>query len=135
MNFLPLFKRTMRLSRFPGAHGNFAPHQSAEGGTKYKLFFSGTYHISFTPASDGISRSLYCETALPTVEPRELKQPGACKRYPLRRPYPVIPHSCTYATPVRDRGERQSGSATSGAPNTVPWHAEHGISVLEMSLL
>lgn len=119
------------LPRFSDAHGNFAPHQSA--GEQSTNFFSGTYHISFTPTSNGILRSL-CETAqrhtATRVEPTRPTATG------LRAtPYgTVIPHSYTYATPLRDRGERQSGSNV-GVPNTVPWHAEHGISVLEMSLL
>lgn len=120
------------LPRFSYAHENFAPHQSAR--EQSTNFFSGTYHISFTPTSDGILRSL-CETALRHTATRaEPTRPTATG---LRRatPYgPVIPHSYTYATLLRDKGERQSGSNVE-VPNTVPWHAEHGISVLEMSLL
>lgn len=71
-------------------------------------FFSGTYHISFTPTSDGISRSLGETAALRRAATRA-KPTGELTA--LANPYgTVIPHSYTYAAPAGDRGERQSGS-------------------------
>jgi len=67
-------------------------------------------------------------------QPRELNQAGPTTNLQATPYGPVILHSYTYATLLRDRGKRQSGSNVE-VPNTVPWHAEHGISVLEMSLL
>jgi len=118
----------------PARTETLRPINQRKGEQSTNFFFWHVPHFIYAGQRRYLAISLLRNGAAPTVEPRELKQPGPASD-PLRRPYPVIPHSCTYATPVRDRGERQSGSATSGAPNTVPWHAEHGISVLEMSLL
>lgn len=81
-----------------------------------------------------------------TVSPRSLNETARrCAPYRPRKPNqpdhgpanpynPVIPHSYTYATPAIEASGKVAATSV-GAPNTVPWHAEHGISVLEMSLL
>lgn len=101
-------------------------------GNKVQTFFLAhtTFHLR-RPAtvSCDLSAKRRC-----TAQPRELNQAGPSTDLQATSYGPVIPHSYTYATLLRDRGERQSGSNV-GVPNTVPWHAEHGISVLEMSLL